>query len=77
VDNTQVVAEKHADIDVLARFHEFDEQIADPVRAGQLSTSKGQAETWGDAVRLRIGKQSGSYRSRYPRGSPWTGWNGN
>ncbi|MFK4186258.1 putative T7SS-secreted protein [Streptomyces sparsogenes] len=77
VDNTRVVAASHANIDVHARVHEFDEPLTDPERVLTLTTKKGSPETWGDGVLLRIGKQSSLYRRTYPMGSPWTGWDGN
>ena len=38
-----------------------------------FTTKKGVPETWGDAAKLRIGKQSAGYRNKYPNGSAITG----
>ncbi|RZQ63632.1 hypothetical protein EWH70_13385 [Amycolatopsis suaedae] len=77
LDNTRVVAARHAGIDVRARVHEYDEPLPDADQIERFSTTRGTPSTWGDAVRLRIGKQSASYRNRWPEGSPWTSWDGN
>ncbi|WP_425543455.1 DUF6531 domain-containing protein [Streptomyces luteireticuli] len=76
IDNTRVVAARHAGIDVKVRVHAFDEVLPNQQQIDRLTTPKGIPETWGDAVGLRIGKQSAKYRNRWPMGSPYTSWDG-
>jgi hypothetical protein len=76
VDNTRVLAAHQAGIGVPARIHAFDEPLPGNV-IERFTTPKGGApSTWGDAVRNRIGIQNVPYRSRWPAGSPFTGWSG-
>jgi filamentous hemagglutinin len=77
VDNTRVVAAGNAGIDVQAIIHPFDEPLPDMTQVDRFTTPKGVPATWGDAVLLRIGKQSAAYRNRWPMGSPYTSWDGN
>jgi hypothetical protein len=35
----------------------------------RFTNKKGAPTTWGDAIDLRIGKQSAGYKNRYPDGS--------
>lgn len=72
VDNTRVLAAHRAKINVRANVHAFEESLpADMVE--RFATKGGKPKTWGDAVRLRIGKQTKAYRTRYPNGSEITG----
>lgn len=77
IDNTRVVASRHAGIDLRAVVHPFDESLPDQMQIDRFTTPKGVPSTWGDAISLRIGKQAATYRNTYPMGSPWTGWDGN
>ncbi len=77
VDNTRVVAAGNAGIDVQAIVHPFDELLPDQGQIDRFTTPKGVPDAWGDAITLRIGKQSAGYRNRWPMGSPYTGWDGN
>ncbi|WP_184348751.1 DUF6531 domain-containing protein [Streptomyces olivoverticillatus] len=77
IDNTRVVAARHAGIDVKVRVHSFNEELPDQVQIARFTTPKGVPATWGDAINLRIGKQAASYRNRWPMGSPYTSWDGN
>ena len=77
VDNTRLLAAKRAGIDVHVTVHNFKDPIPEP-RAVKLRSRKGLLpRTWGEAVLYRIGRQIFEYRSRYPSGSPITGWRGN
>jgi hypothetical protein len=72
LDNTRVLAAHRARINVRANIHAFDESLpADMVE--RFTTKGGVPKTWGEAVRLRIGKQNKAYRTRYPNGSEITG----
>jgi hypothetical protein len=77
VDNTRVVASRHAGIELRAVVHPFDEPLKDPNLTNRFATPKGVPSTWGEAISLRIGKQAASYRNKYPMGSPLTSWGGN
>lgn len=68
MDNTRVVAATEAGIDVRATVHKYDE----PLTASEVSrftTSKGVPSTWGEAITLRIRKQSSSWRKGHPYGA--------
>ena len=77
IDNTRVVASRHAGIELRAVVHPFDEPLNDPNLTNRFATPKGAPSTWGEAIILRIGKQAASYRNKYPMGSPLTSWGGN
>ena len=68
VDNTRVLAASRAGIKVDARIHDASEALS-PELKGRLTTKRGSPSTWGDAIDLRIGKQSAGYRNQYPDGS--------
>jgi hypothetical protein len=72
IDNTRVLAASRAGIDVQAVVHPFDEPLPTS-QIERFTTKKGVPETWGDAVKLRLGKQSAAYRGLYPFGSEVTG----
>lgn len=69
LDNTRVVAARAAGIDVQAIVHSYDEPLPDADTVRRFTTKKGVPKTWGEAVELRIGKQGGSFRRNYPKGS--------
>jgi uncharacterized protein RhaS with RHS repeats len=68
VDNTRVLASSRAGIKVDARIHDASEALP-PELIDRLTTKRGTPSTWGDAIDLRIGKQSAGYRNQYPDGS--------
>ncbi|HAO7676326.1 TPA: type IV secretion protein Rhs, partial [Salmonella enterica subsp. enterica serovar Agona] len=68
VDNTRVLAASRAGVKVEARVHDASEALP-PELIGRLTTKRGTPSTWGDAIDLRIGKQSAGYRNQYPNGS--------
>ena len=76
LDNTRLLAAKTVGIDVQANIHLFDEILPEHL-VPRFTTAKGVPKTWGDAVKLRIGKQNKGYRERYPFGSNIIGWKGN
>ena len=69
LDNTRVVAARAAGIDVNAIVHRHDEPLPDANTVRRFTTKKGVPRTWGEAVKLRIGKQSGIFRRNHPYGS--------
>ena len=74
VDNTRLLAAKSTGTPVHANVHEYHDPIDEP-RASTLASRKGVVpETWGEGVHNRIGRQNSAYRTRYPDGSPLTGW---
>jgi len=74
LDNTRVLAAHEAGIDVHANVHNADELLT-PEEVRGFTTKKGVPKTWGDAYKLRIGKQNAPYRKANPNGSYST--NGN
>lgn len=50
-------------------IHSFNEKIPNKGTKDRFTTKKRRPETWGEAVILRIGKQSSSYRKNNPNGS--------
>jgi hypothetical protein len=69
IDNTRLVAAQIVGIDAKVVIHSFNEKIPDKGTKDRLTTKKGRPKTWGEAVKLRIGKQSSSYRKENPNGS--------
>lgn len=68
IDNTKVVAARQAGIDVQANIHAYDELLpAEYIE--RFTTKKGVPATWGDAIKLRIGKQNSTFRNNNPFGS--------
>lgn len=65
IDNTRVLAASRAGINVKARIHDASEALP-PEFIERFTTKKGTPSTWGDAVDLRIGKQSAGYKNQYP-----------
>lgn len=77
LDNTRVLAASRAGIEVEAVVHGFDDALA-PEMIERFTTPRGYApSTWGEAVTLRIGNQNRPFRTAWPQGSPFTGWDGN
>ena len=70
LDNTRVVAARAANIKVKANVHKYNDFLPNKETMRRFTTKKGGIpKTWGDAVKNRIGKQSGSFRREYPNGS--------
>lgn len=68
VDNTRVVSAKEAGINVLANVHGYNDPLPTEY-IDRFTTRKGRPETWGDAVRLRVGKQKVSFKEGNPYGT--------
>lgn len=68
MDNTRVVAASSAGIDVRATVHRYDEPLRED-EVGRFTTNKGVPTTWGEAISLRIRKQSSSWRKSHPYGA--------
>lgn len=77
VDNTRVVAARHAGIEVDAVIHKFDEALPSDMVERFTTPRGGTPTTWGDAVIGRINNQNKGFRSTHPYGSQYTGWSGN
>ncbi|WP_232303642.1 DUF6531 domain-containing protein [Pseudofrankia sp. DC12] len=76
VDNTRVLAARHAGIDVQAEIHEFNETLpVDNIR--RFRFPRGSAPNWGDAILARIGRQREGFRDTNPYGTfDMPRWNG-
>jgi hypothetical protein len=72
LDNTRVLAASRAGIDVQANIHAYGDALPSE-QVGRFTTKKGVPATWGDAVDLRIGKQSAAYRGKFAQGSQGIG----
>jgi hypothetical protein len=70
VDNTRVAAARKAGIEVRANIHDYNEPLPNQQQIERFTTKKGVPKTWGNAVELRIGKQTGGFAKKYPMGSP-------
>jgi len=68
MDNTRVVAATSAGIDVRATVHRYDEKLT-ASEVSRFTTKKGVPSTWGEAITLRIQKQSSSWRKDHPYGA--------
>ncbi|SBV99370.1 hypothetical protein KL86CLO1_11185 [uncultured Eubacteriales bacterium] len=68
VDNTRVASAKQAGIDVHANIHGYNDLLT-PEQMSRFATKKGIPTTWGEAIRLRIGKQNSAFRNNFPSGS--------
>jgi hypothetical protein len=68
VDNTRVVSARQAGIDVRANVHGYGDPLT-PDQMSRFATKKGIPKTWGEAIGLRIGKQSSAFRNSFPSGS--------
>jgi hypothetical protein len=75
IDNTRVLSARYAEIDVKANVYNHTDLLPEDL-IQRFTTKKGVPQTWGDAINLRIGKQSSAYRKLYPSGSNITGWDG-
>lgn len=69
IDNTRLIAAQIVGIKAKVVIHNFNEKIPDKGTKDRLTTKKGRPQTWGQAVKLRIEKQSSSYRKENPNGS--------
>ncbi|WP_077605997.1 RHS repeat domain-containing protein [Salinivibrio sp. ML290] len=72
IDNTRVLAASRAKVNVQAKIHGFNEPLPEDM-IERFTTKKGVPSTWGEAIKLRIGKQSAGFRNKYPNGSPFIG----
>ena len=68
VDNTRVASARQAGIDVHANIHGYNDLLT-PEQMSRFATKKGIPTTWGEAIRLRIGKQNSTFRNNFPSGS--------
>ena len=68
LDNTRVYSARKVGIDVKANVHEFNERLPEKF-IKRFTTKKGVPSTWGEAVKLRIGKQNSSFRKSNPLGA--------
>ena len=75
IDNTRVLSARYAEIDVKANVYNHTDLLPEDL-IQRFTTKKGVPQTWGDAINLRIGKQSSAYRKLYPNRSNITGWDG-
>ena len=69
LDNTRVAAARQAGVNVIARVHQHDELLPNAQMVERFSTRHGTPTTWGQAVKLRIGKQRNSFKKENPLGS--------
>ncbi|MDR6637635.1 DUF6531 domain-containing protein [Paenarthrobacter nitroguajacolicus] len=81
LDNRRVLAAGYTDNPVLANVHHYTDIIEDPAVRERFTAARGPnkgqlAETWGEAIENRIGKQGAAFRRTYPHGSPFIGWAG-
>lgn len=68
IDNTRVVSAREAGIDVQATIHNYNDSL--PIEYDERFTTKqGVPTIWGEAIKLRIGKQKTSFRKANPFGS--------
>ena len=68
VDNTRVASARQAGIDIRANVHGYNDPLT-PDQMSRFATKKGIPTTWGEAIRLRIGKQNSTFRNSFPSGS--------
>lgn len=68
LDNTRVVAARSVGIDVEAIVHDDNDSLPSNM-IDRFTTKTGVPKTWGDAVKLRIGKQKNSFSNSNPNGS--------
>lgn len=68
IDNTRVVAAAKVGIDVRATVHSYDEPLTG-IEISRFTTNKGVPKTWGEAIALRIRKQSSTWRKNHPYGA--------
>jgi hypothetical protein len=69
VDNTRVLAARQAGIEVRAVVHEAYEPLPGPAMVERFTTKGGAPKTWGDAITLRVAKQSKAFSKANPMGS--------
>lgn len=68
IDNTRVVAARTTNTQVDAVIHNSDDLLT-PEQVERFTTKKGVPVTWGDAIELRVGKQSAGFRNGNPYGT--------
>lgn len=71
IDNTRLVAAQDARIKVYASIHQANDPLpTEMIVNKRFESKKGEvARTWGEAIKIRVGKQSASFRNAYPNGS--------
>jgi hypothetical protein len=74
IDNTRAAASGHAGIDPQAVIPPARRAAAGPDADRQSTTPKAVPSTRGGAISPRIGKRAAAYRTTYPMGPAWTGW---
>ena len=67
LDNTRVLAASRANINVEANVRNYSDPLPKDM-IERFTTKKGVPSTWGEAVDLRIGKQSAGWRNGQPNG---------
>ncbi len=76
LNNSRVLAAHEAGIEVQATVRGFDDVISVADAAFYPGVKGELPSTWGDAITNRIMRQNAPYRTRWPSGSPFTGWDG-
>ncbi len=71
LDNTRVLAASRTGINVQANVRNATDRLPTNM-VERFTTKKGVPSTWGDAVNLRIGKQSAGWRRSNSNGSMYT-----
>ena len=70
IDNTRILAAREAGIDAKVTIRSMDEQLPQVMIDEKRFTYKGQvAETWGEAMQIRIMRQKGNFATENPLGS--------
>ncbi|MEC1179506.1 hypothetical protein P9B03_13490 [Metasolibacillus meyeri] len=68
IDNTRVVVARAAGFDVQAVVRNADDLLPEHL-IERFTTKKGVPTTWGEAIEMRIGKQSSGFKTNNPYGS--------
>ena len=68
IDNTRVASARQVGINVEANIHSYNEVLPSEY-INRFTTKKGVHATWGEAIKLRVGKQKASFRSGNPFGA--------
>ena len=68
IDNTRVASARQVGINVEANIHSYNEVLPSEY-INRFTTKKGVPATWGEAIKLRVGKQKASFRSGNPFGA--------
>jgi hypothetical protein len=68
VDNTRIASARQSGINAHANVHGYNDSLT-PDQMSRFATKKGIPKTWGEAIRLRVGKQNSAFRNSFPSGS--------